>query len=80
MPGQKIKQIFFIIFATIFLVTIPLVLLHTAGWSFNLKKNKFEKTGSLLVNTVVDGVTFSLDESSQKPGNEFRIPNLLTGE
>lgn len=76
----KIRQIFFIFFVTLFILSIPPVMLYTAGWSFNFKKSKFEKTGSLLINTATAGVTLYLNETVMDSGNEFRIKNVLPGE
>jgi dipeptidyl aminopeptidase/acylaminoacyl peptidase len=61
-------------------LSIPPVLLYTAGWSFNFKKSKFERTGSLLINTATPDVTLSLNDTIVDTGNEFRIKNVLPGE
>lgn len=52
---------------------------YTAGWSYNFKKNKFEKTGSLLINTETKDAVLYLNGEARR-GNEFRIKNLLPGE
>lgn len=75
----KYRRIIFFLFILIFLTSIPFILLYTAGWSYNFKKNKFEKTGSLLINTEMKGAVLYL-EGRPRYGNEFRIKNLLPGE
>lgn len=75
----KYRRIVFFIFILLFISSIPFILLYTAGWSYNFKKNKLEKTGSLLINTETKGAILYL-EGRPRYGNEFRIKNLLPGE
>lgn len=77
---KKYRRIIFYIFAVLFLVSAPFVLLYATGYRYNLKKNKFEKTGALVLNTLTKNSSFYLDGKQYGGKNEFRIKYLLPGE
>lgn len=77
---KKYRRIIFFIFILLFLASIPFILLYTAGYSYNFKKNKFEKTGSLLANMVTKNAILYLNDKPYYSKAEFRIKNLLPDE
>lgn len=76
----KYRRAIFFVFIALFLISIPFILLYTAGYSYNLKKNKFEKTGSLLANTSTKNAVLYLNGKPYYGKTEFRIKNLLPEE
>lgn len=79
MPN-KYRRAIFLAFILLFFASIPFILLYTAGYSYNLKKNKFEKTGSLLANTITKDTVLYLNGNPYYNKSEFRIKNLLPDE
>lgn len=77
---KQYRRLIFIIFVIFFIITIPVLLIHTAGYRYNFKKTKFEKTGSLLINTKTKNVSLMVNNDYIKNGDEFRINNILPGE
>lgn len=77
---NKYRRAIFLAFIMLFLASIPFILLYTAGYSYNLKKNKFEKTGSLLANTITKDTILYLNGNPYYNKSEFRIKNLLPDE
>lgn len=77
---KKYRRLIFLFFLLLFFTSIPFILLYTAGYSYNLKKNKFEKTGALLVNTPTKDAVLYLNYKPYYSKGEFRINNLLPGE
>lgn len=58
-----IRRILPFVYATIFLVVAPFLLLYTAGYEYNSKKQQVERSGTLIVDTtprsarvIIDGV------------------------
>lgn len=74
---QKHRRIIFIIFVALFLISVPFILFYTSGWRYNVKKSKFEKTGSIVVNTKTENITLYLNESQYFIKDELRIKHLL---
>ena len=54
------------LFALTFLVAAPLVILLTAGYRYSWKKNRFEKTGMIYVETEPRSVRVYLNGVPQK--------------
>ncbi|PIR66714.1 MAG: hypothetical protein COU51_02435 [Parcubacteria group bacterium CG10_big_fil_rev_8_21_14_0_10_36_14] len=77
---RKYRKIIFFVFAVFFIISIPIILLYTGGYRYNIKKNRLEKTGNLVVNTKTKGVTLYLNERRFENKEEFRIQNILPGE
>ncbi len=77
---MKYRRIIFYIFAVLFLISVPFILLYANGYRYNAKKNKFEKTGALIINTVTKNASLYLNGNYHRDGEEFRIQNLLPGE
>jgi len=81
MPMKKqYRRLIFIIFVIFFIITIPTILIYTAGYRYNFKKTKFEKTGSLLISSKTKNISLSINNDYVKNGEEFRINNILPGE
>ncbi|MFH1193808.1 MAG: PEGA domain-containing protein [bacterium] len=77
---RKYRRIIFYLFAALFITSVPFLLLYTSGYRYNIKKNKFEKTGTLLINTLTKTPSLYLNGNAVAGKNEFRIQNLLPGE
>lgn len=73
----RIRYTFFTILVIFFLITAPIVVLHTAGYRYNFVKNKIEKTGILVVNSAPDNALIFINEEEQKDKTETRVKNLL---
>ncbi|MFA5134066.1 MAG: hypothetical protein WC459_04655 [Patescibacteria group bacterium] len=77
---KKYRRLIFYVFASLFILSVPFLLLYTNGYRYNFKKNKFEKTGALFVNTLTKDTALYLDGVLYSNKNEFRVPDLLPGE
>lgn len=77
---MKYRRIIFYIFVALFLISTPFILLYANGYRYNAKKNKFEKTGGLVINTATKDASLFVNGRSYGSGGEFRIQNLLPGE
>ncbi|MCG2693929.1 hypothetical protein L6259_01440 [Candidatus Parcubacteria bacterium] len=77
---RKYRKIIFFIFAAFFIISIPIILLYTGGYRYNIKKNRLEKTGNLVVNVKNKGATLYLNEKKFENKEEFRMQNILPGE
>lgn len=58
---RRFRLILTIIFAAGFLITAPLVLLYTAGYRYDLRKNRLHMTGLIQSDSVPDGATIFLN-------------------
>ncbi len=77
---MKYRRIIFYLFLALFLISAPFILLYASGYKYNAKKNKFEKTGGLVVNTTIKNTSLFVNGRAYGTGQEFRIQNLLPGE
>ncbi len=77
---MKYRRIIFYIFLALFLISVPFILLYATGYRYNSKKNKFEKTGGLVVNTIIKNASLFVNGRAYGTGQEFRIQDLLPGE
>jgi len=64
-------------FVVIFLVTAPLLLLYTAGYRWNFKKNRIEKVGVVFVRSVPSNAEVALNGVAQKDRTPARFRDLL---
>lgn len=65
------------LFALTFLVAAPLVILLTAGYRYSWKKNRFEKTGMIYVETEPRSVRVYLNGVPQKKTTPTSLTHLL---
>jgi len=77
---RKYRSVIFYIFAILFFVSTPFVLLYANGYRYNAKKSKFEKTGGIIINTTTKNVSVSVENNFYGSKTEYRIKNLLPGE
>ncbi len=70
-------------FVILFFCTAPLLVLYTAGYGYNFKKQVIQKTGSLSIKPTPSSAQIYLDgklQTASRPDNTLRINNLLPGE
>lgn len=48
----RLRQIIFILLVIIFIAAAPSIIFYTAGYKYNFNKNKIEKTGSLVLDSI----------------------------
>ncbi|MBU1179987.1 PEGA domain-containing protein [Patescibacteria group bacterium] len=77
---RKHRRIIFFVFLILFLISLPLILLYTGGYRYNIKKSKLEKTGNLLVSAETKNINVDIDNKSYYGKGELRIKNILPGE
>jgi hypothetical protein len=68
-----------IVFIVVFLVSTPIVVLYTAGYRWNLKKQKIEKVGIVFLRSRPAGADIYLDGKLRREQTPARIRNLLPG-
>lgn len=76
---MKMRHLASIILAVLFLASIPVALLYTAGYSFNPKRFSFVQTGTLSVNSRPEGARVSLDGRPLADATPTRAARLIPG-
>ena len=61
----KYRRILYLSFFAIFLAIAPALIIYSTGYRYNLKKNKFEKTGILYLDSMPKGAEIYFDEKYQ---------------
>lgn len=74
---KRLRTAITVFFVTLFFVTTPLVLLYTAGYRFNWKRQRVQKTGIIQVETAPKGATVSIDGRVQKRATPASFTRLL---
>jgi hypothetical protein len=64
-------------FIVLFLVTTPLVILYTAGYRWNGKKDRLEKVGIIFLRSRPSGADIYLDGKLRKETSPARLRDLL---
>lgn len=64
-------------FVVLFLITAPIVVLYTAGYRWNTKKNRPEKVGIIYVRSRPSNADIYLDGKLRKEKTSARLRNLL---
>lgn len=75
--NKRLRAVITLSFVTLFLVTVPVVLLWTAGYSFNWKRQRVQKTGIIQVESVPKNARVLIDGASQKKTTPAMITRLL---
>lgn len=76
---MKMRHLASAILAVLFLASIPIALLYTAGYSFNPRRLTFVHTGTLSVNSRPTGARVSLDGRPIPDRTPARIARLTPG-
>lgn len=76
----KSQNIIAVIFGLLFVVSVPLVLLHTAGYRINLRTRRLEHTGLLLARSTPRDAAIFLDGVPQPERTPARLSLLLPRE
>ncbi len=64
----------------VFLVAAPIVLLYTAGYRYNPKKQRVEKVGIIFLRSRPSGAEIYLDGKKRSETTPARLRNLLPGD
>ncbi len=71
------RRLIAFILVLVFLICAPILLLYTAGYRYNLKKDQLQKTGTLVLETKPASAEIILNKTLQKDKTPARINNLL---
>jgi PEGA domain len=64
----------------VFLILAPIVILYTAGFRYNSKKQRVEKVGIIFVRSRPSGADIYLDGKKRSETTPARLRNLLPGD
>ncbi|MEK7615064.1 MAG: PEGA domain-containing protein [Patescibacteria group bacterium] len=73
------RTVLFFTFAGVFLITAPLVVLHTAGYRYNIQNGKVLQTGILNIRSVPKGASVFIDGDLQNERTPSVIDNIGPG-
>jgi hypothetical protein len=76
----KTRKIVLLVFFLAFTVTAPLVILYTAGFSYDWTKGKVVKTGILKLSTKPSGATITVNEQRMAETTPASLFRMLPGE
>lgn len=76
----KTRKIITLLFFAVFAVTAPAVILYTGGYRYNWKKNHFEKTGLIQLDSDPQEATIILNGVKQKRRTPATLAKLLPDE
>jgi len=74
------RRLIALIFILIFFVCAPILILYTAGYRYNLKKEELEKTGAMVLETKPKGGAITLNRDLYEEKTPARLNNLLPDE
>jgi hypothetical protein len=74
------RRLIAFIFILIFLICAPILILYTAGYRYNLKKEQVQKTGALVLETKPTGATIILNKNRLEEKTPARLNNILPDE
>lgn len=67
-------------FIVLFLIAAPILILYTAGYRYNPKKNQVQKTGGLVLATDPSGADVKLNDDKLSGSTPIRQNNILPDE
>jgi len=67
------------LFFLIFLAVAPVLLLYTAGYRYNAKKNQLERNGTLIVDSTPSGATIFIDGHTTHETSPVTFLNMAPG-
>ncbi len=76
----RIQTVIALLFTLLFLASVPLVLLTTAGYRINLRTRRLEQTGILVLRSAPSGADVLLDGIAQRQRTPARFTALLPRE
>ncbi|MEK7168065.1 MAG: PEGA domain-containing protein [Patescibacteria group bacterium] len=74
------RKVIFIAFVVIFLVTAPLVVLYTAGYRYNFRYGRVQKTGILVISSSPRRAQIAINGKIEKKTTPARIEKILAGD
>jgi hypothetical protein len=75
--SPRLRRVIYALFVALFAVTVPLVLLWTAGYRWNWQRHRVQKTGLLQIETAPRGASVSIDGTVQKRTTPATYSRLL---
>lgn len=76
----KTRRLIYITFMLIFLIAAPILILYAAGYRYNFKKTKFQKTGAIFAETEPKGADIFIENEKKLAKTANQIGKLLPGE
>ncbi len=76
----KTRYIILFIFCAIFLISATILLKYAAGYQYNFKKNIWQKTGILVLESIPKNADIFLNGKLQKQKTPTKIMNLFPGD
>ncbi|MFZ5364930.1 MAG: hypothetical protein ACOZBH_01870 [Patescibacteria group bacterium] len=73
----KIRRIIASIFIIGFMISAPILILYTAGYRYNFKKNELKKTGALFIETEPKSTQIFLNGTLEKTDTPAHITNIF---
>lgn len=73
----RTQSIIALVLSLFFVLSVPLVLLHTAGYRINIRTRRLEHTGLMIVRSTPREATIILDGVRQEPTTPARLVGLL---
>lgn len=68
------------IFAIVFIVAAPALVFYTAGYRWNPKKDKIERNGTLIVDSIPDGARLFLNGRDTEEASPITLQNVTPGK
>lgn len=73
----RTQSIIALVLSLFFVLSVPLVLLHTAGYRINIRTRRLEHTGLMIVRSTPREASIVLDGQRQEPTTPARLVGLL---
>ena len=76
----RIRRVLTALFFLLFLVSAPPIILSTAGYRYNLLKNRLERTGVVFISSKPSNVKIFLNDKEFRSKTPTRIKRILPGK
>jgi hypothetical protein len=80
MLGLKTRRFIAISFIALFVVAAPLLILYTAGYRYNVKKQAVSRTGSMVIETEPKNATVSLSNVDEEYTTPLRLTDVFPNQ
>jgi len=74
------RRLIFILFLIAFILCTPVIILYVSGYRYNFKKNNWEKTGIIFIQTEPEKINLFLNDNLKPGSSPYRLKNLLPNE
>lgn len=75
--SKTFRRLIYIFFVLLFLLSVPTVLLYTAGYKYNFRKWRLDRTGVLFLESIPRNATVLLNNKRVRQTTPARLPALL---